>query len=282
MGSVADFYDDLSTGYHHLYPDWQAAINEQGRALHDVLTRCQGPGPHRVLDAAAGIGTQLLGLVALRPSRLRQRRERPCDQPRPRRSHGPGCDCRLHRRRHEVPAVLRPQLRRCGLRRQRRRPLRVHPRSDRRSDRTAQGRPPRRTCHGQHPGLRASAARTSAGDDAAGLPNWRHDHGDLSALGMARERRPIRPPTSPAQGRGRPMGRHRAKVHALGHLPPERTHRQRPTRRNGRRALAAANRVAIPPTRACGSGAVGPHLTGRLDLKHRWPNRAADTRAPVT
>ena len=65
MGSVADFYDDLSTGYHHLYPDWQAAINEQGRALHDVLTRCQGPGPHRVLDAAAGIGTQLLGLVAL-------------------------------------------------------------------------------------------------------------------------------------------------------------------------------------------------------------------------
>lgn len=64
MGSVAEFYDDLSTGYHRLYPDWQAAIDEQGRALHDVLVRLQGAGPHRVLDAAAGIGTQLLGLAA--------------------------------------------------------------------------------------------------------------------------------------------------------------------------------------------------------------------------
>jgi SAM-dependent methyltransferase len=29
-----------------------------------VLVRCQGPGPHRVLDAAAGIGTQLFGLAS--------------------------------------------------------------------------------------------------------------------------------------------------------------------------------------------------------------------------
>ena len=64
MGTPAEFYDDLSTGYHHLYPDWQVAIDEQGSALHDVLVRTQGPGPHRILDAATGIGTQLLGLAA--------------------------------------------------------------------------------------------------------------------------------------------------------------------------------------------------------------------------
>ena len=63
MRSPSEFYDDLSPGYHHLYPDWQAAIAEQGMALHAVLVRSQGPGPHRVLDAAAGIGTQLLGLA---------------------------------------------------------------------------------------------------------------------------------------------------------------------------------------------------------------------------
>lgn len=63
VGTPAEFYDDLSMGYHHLYPDWQVAIDEQGSALHDVLVRMQGPGPHRILDAAAGIGTQLLGLA---------------------------------------------------------------------------------------------------------------------------------------------------------------------------------------------------------------------------
>lgn len=64
VGSPAEFYDDLSRRYHHLYPDWQVAIDEQGRALDEVLVRCQGRGPHRILDAAAGIGTQLLGLAA--------------------------------------------------------------------------------------------------------------------------------------------------------------------------------------------------------------------------
>lgn len=64
VGSPAEFYDDLSTRYHHLYPNWQVAIDEQGRALDEVLARSQGRGPHRILDAAAGIGTQLLGLAA--------------------------------------------------------------------------------------------------------------------------------------------------------------------------------------------------------------------------
>lgn len=32
--------------------------------LHGLLSRSQGPGPHRILDAAVGIGTQLVGLAA--------------------------------------------------------------------------------------------------------------------------------------------------------------------------------------------------------------------------
>lgn len=63
-GSAA-FYDSLAHAYDRLYPDWDEAIAEQGRVLHSVLTDRIGPGPHRVLDAATGIGTQLLGLAAL-------------------------------------------------------------------------------------------------------------------------------------------------------------------------------------------------------------------------
>lgn len=62
--SPADFYDELAAAYHRLYPDWEAACRDQGRALHGLLSRHLGPGPHTVLDAAAGIGTQLLGLAA--------------------------------------------------------------------------------------------------------------------------------------------------------------------------------------------------------------------------
>lgn len=61
----AEFYDSLAHAYDRLYPDWDEAIAEQGRALHAILTDRLGPGPHRVLDAAAGIGTQLIGLAAL-------------------------------------------------------------------------------------------------------------------------------------------------------------------------------------------------------------------------
>lgn len=61
----AEFYDSLAHAYDRLYPDWDEAITEQGRVLHSLLTERLGAGPHRVLDAATGIGTQLLGLAAL-------------------------------------------------------------------------------------------------------------------------------------------------------------------------------------------------------------------------
>ncbi|WP_328621788.1 class I SAM-dependent methyltransferase [Streptomyces sp. NBC_00354] len=58
------FYDELADRYHLLYADWDAGIARQGRALNGLLTASLGPGPHRVLDNACGIGTQALGLAA--------------------------------------------------------------------------------------------------------------------------------------------------------------------------------------------------------------------------
>ncbi len=63
MDGPAAFYDSLAATYHHLYPDWDAACREQGRALHRLLVSANQPGPLSVLDTAVGIGTQLLGLA---------------------------------------------------------------------------------------------------------------------------------------------------------------------------------------------------------------------------
>lgn len=59
------FYDELADRYDLLYADWRASTARQDRALDALLTAGLGPGPHRVLDSACGIGTQALGLAAL-------------------------------------------------------------------------------------------------------------------------------------------------------------------------------------------------------------------------
>ena len=59
----ADFYDSLAATYDRLYPDWDAACREQGEALNRVLVAGDRPGSLAVLDAAVGIGTQLIGLA---------------------------------------------------------------------------------------------------------------------------------------------------------------------------------------------------------------------------
>ena len=64
MPVVAGLYDDISDVYHLVYADWEASIRRQGEALDGLLARALGPGPHRVLDVACGIGTQSLGLAA--------------------------------------------------------------------------------------------------------------------------------------------------------------------------------------------------------------------------
>ena len=69
--STRTFYDELAQDYHHLYGDWDAAVDRQGSALDALLRRELGDGrPHRgptfdVWDCACGIGTQAIGLAAL-------------------------------------------------------------------------------------------------------------------------------------------------------------------------------------------------------------------------
>lgn len=57
------FYDGLAPYYHLIFEDWQASIDRQGSWL-EAFIRGEWPGARTVLDAAAGIGTQALGLLA--------------------------------------------------------------------------------------------------------------------------------------------------------------------------------------------------------------------------
>ena len=65
MLEVGAFYDALAPWYHLVYPDWEASIAWQGRALSSLLASEWGSATHRVLDAAVGVGTQALGLATL-------------------------------------------------------------------------------------------------------------------------------------------------------------------------------------------------------------------------
>lgn len=58
------FYDELAPYYHLIFEDWSASIERQGLQLDAIIRAEWGPRVRRVLDAAAGIGTQTLGLLA--------------------------------------------------------------------------------------------------------------------------------------------------------------------------------------------------------------------------
>jgi SAM-dependent methyltransferase len=68
MTDSTPFYDDLADHYHLVYEDWEAAMTRQGRALRAIFGRLfprwGGEEALRILDAAAGIGTQSLPLAA--------------------------------------------------------------------------------------------------------------------------------------------------------------------------------------------------------------------------
>ncbi len=64
MPTTQDFYDELAPYYHLIYPDWEASVAWQGEALDAVIRAELGAGERSVLDVAAGIGTQALGLAA--------------------------------------------------------------------------------------------------------------------------------------------------------------------------------------------------------------------------
>lgn len=61
--SVESFYDDLAADYHHIYADWESAIERQSSAL-DQLIQCESSASASVLlDCSCGIGTQAIGLA---------------------------------------------------------------------------------------------------------------------------------------------------------------------------------------------------------------------------
>lgn len=63
--SVQAFYDELAPLYHLVYENWEATVARQGTAVASLIHEHWGAGARTVLDAAVGIGTQALGLLAL-------------------------------------------------------------------------------------------------------------------------------------------------------------------------------------------------------------------------
>jgi ubiquinone/menaquinone biosynthesis C-methylase UbiE len=63
--SVQAFYDELAPLYHLVYENWEASVARQGTVLASLIREHWGAGARTVLDAAVGIGTQALGLLAL-------------------------------------------------------------------------------------------------------------------------------------------------------------------------------------------------------------------------
>ena len=62
--SVRAFYDELAPLYHLVYDDWETSVERQGAALASLIAEHWGADARAVLDAALGIGTQALGLLA--------------------------------------------------------------------------------------------------------------------------------------------------------------------------------------------------------------------------
>jgi SAM-dependent methyltransferase len=62
--SVQAFYDELAPLYHLVFEDWEATVARQGAALASLIGEHWGSSARAVHDAAVGIGTQALGLLA--------------------------------------------------------------------------------------------------------------------------------------------------------------------------------------------------------------------------
>ena len=65
MTAPDEFYDQLASFYHLIYPDWETSITQQAAALDSIIQECWGAETTTILDVACGIGTQALGLAQL-------------------------------------------------------------------------------------------------------------------------------------------------------------------------------------------------------------------------
>jgi len=63
--STPELYDEIASLYHLVYEDWEGSVRRQAEALDGIVRERIGAGPHAVLDASCGIGTQTIGLAAL-------------------------------------------------------------------------------------------------------------------------------------------------------------------------------------------------------------------------
>ena len=61
----APFYDDIAEYYDLIYADWEDSMERHGAAISAMLGNPESRSDLRILDAAAGIGTQALPLAAL-------------------------------------------------------------------------------------------------------------------------------------------------------------------------------------------------------------------------
>ena len=61
--SVKQFYDDLAAEYHHVFADWESAIERQSAALDQLIRRESSASEPVVLDCSCGTGTQAIGLA---------------------------------------------------------------------------------------------------------------------------------------------------------------------------------------------------------------------------
>ena len=63
---MTNFYDQLSSLYHLIYPDWDQAIDSQASQLASIIEDYWGTAETQsILDVSCGIGTQAIGLAKL-------------------------------------------------------------------------------------------------------------------------------------------------------------------------------------------------------------------------
>jgi SAM-dependent methyltransferase len=60
---MSDFYDQMASLYHLIFPNWDTSIERQAGQLSAIIRERWGSGPKSILDVTCGIGTQAIGLA---------------------------------------------------------------------------------------------------------------------------------------------------------------------------------------------------------------------------
>jgi 2-polyprenyl-3-methyl-5-hydroxy-6-metoxy-1,4-benzoquinol methylase len=60
---MSDFYDQMASLYHLIFPNWDESIERQAEQLTTIISQRWGAGAKTILDVSCGIGTQAIGLA---------------------------------------------------------------------------------------------------------------------------------------------------------------------------------------------------------------------------